>query len=211
MKSSILFQLIRQSKPFRGWHRLLILRRVGVKDLEDLLTEGFAIHEKEEILDELMNQYGQELLQLVFSYVKNHAVAEELTQEVFVKVYENLHTFKQKASIRTWLWRITINHCKDYLKSWHYRKVLLSDKLASETKTKKEQVEKEVIKKNEEELLSYSILNLPVKYREVIYLHFFEELSIREIEVLTRINQNTIKTRLKRAKELLKKELEGKL
>ncbi|MBU8878353.1 sigma-70 family RNA polymerase sigma factor [Bacillus sp. FJAT-29790] len=179
--------------------------------MENLIAEGFSVHEKEEILNEMMDQYGQELLQLVYSYVKNYAIAEELTQEVFVKIYERLHTFKQQSSLRTWLWRITINHCKDYLKSWNYRKVLISDKLAGESKTRKEAVEKEVIQKSEEELLSKAVLNLPVKYREVIYFHFFEEFSIREIETLTGVNQNTVKTRIKRAKDLLKKELEGKL
>lgn len=177
----------------------------------EYLLEGYEVDNKEELLEALMDQYGQDILQLVFSYVKNHAIAEELTQEIFVKTYERIDTYQHKSTIKTWLWRVAINHCKDYLRSWNYRKVVISEKLSKESMSKKEIVETEIIKRNEEEILVNEVLQLQVKYREVIYLHYFSEMTIKEMENMTGINQNTIKTRLKRAKEILKLKLEGRI
>ena len=87
--------------------------------MEELSACWKEIDNKEEVFDEIMTTYGQELLHLVFSYVKNEAIAEELTQDIFVKVYYSIHKYKGKSSFRTWIWRIAINHCKDYLKSWY--------------------------------------------------------------------------------------------
>src|SRR5690606_9940122 len=144
-----------------------------------------------------MSQYGNDVLKLVYSYVRNYAISEELTQEIFIKSYEKIHTYKGNSSIKTWLWRIAINHCKDYLRSWNYRKVIISEQLAKSMAGKEASVEKEVIQKSEDELLAEKVIELPIKYREVIFLHYYEELNIREIEMVTGINQNTIKTRLK--------------
>lgn len=183
----------------------------GEKRLEEYVIEGIVIDNREELLDYLMLQYGNDLLKLVYSYVRNYAISEELTQEIFIKSYERLHTYKGKSSLKTWLWRIAINHCKDYLRSWNYRKVIISEQLVKSKAGKEASVEREVMKKTEDELLAEKIIQLPVKYREVIFLHYYEDLSMKEIEMVTGINQNTIKTRLKRAKELLKKKLEGEL
>ena len=79
------------------------------------MIEAFEIEDKEDLIDEIMNKYGQEVLQLVYSYVNNKEVAEDVTQDIFVKCYKSLHTYKE-FELKTWLWRIAINHCKDYLK-----------------------------------------------------------------------------------------------
>ena len=79
----------------------------------------------------MMNKYGQEILQLVYSYVNNKEVAEDLTQDIFVKCYKSLHTYKGKSKLKTWLWRIAINHCKDYLKSWYNKNVIATENESS--------------------------------------------------------------------------------
>lgn len=179
--------------------------------MEEFLLDDYTIEDKGELIEALMAQYGNDILKLSFSYVRNHAVAEELTQEIFIKTYERIDTYQHKSSIKTWLWRIAINHCKDYLRSWNYRKVVISERLSKDTVTQKETVEAEVIQRDEDDILAHEVLNLPVKYREVIYLHYFVDLPIKEIESITGVNQNTIKTRLKRAKEILKNKLEERL
>ena len=70
--------------------------------------------------------------------------------------------------------------------------------------SKSKQVEEEIIANSEENILTNAVMNLPLKYREVVFLHYYEELSLAEISKITTVNINTIKTRLKRAKELLK-------
>ena len=169
-----------------------------------VMTDERTLDEREQIIDGLMHEYSDDILHLVYTYVRNRATAEDLTQEIFIKCYEKLHQFNRQATIKTWVYRIASNHCKDYLKSWHYRKITLTDKLLDYIPSKSKQVEEEVIANSEENSLTNAVMNLPLKYREVVFLHYYEELTLLEISKITAVNINTIKTRLKRAKELLK-------
>lgn len=174
----------------------------GLKQLA--VTDESMLLEREEIIDQLMQEYSDDILHLVYTYVKNRTTAEDLTQEIFIKCYEKLNQFNQQATLKTWVYRIASNHCKDYLRSWHYRKITLSDKILDYIPSKSKQVEEEIIANSEENILTNAVMNLPLKYREVVFLHYYEELSLTEISKITTVNINTIKTRLKRAKELLK-------
>ncbi|TRZ39565.1 sigma-70 family RNA polymerase sigma factor [Niallia circulans] len=174
----------------------------GLKQLA--VTDESMLLEREEIIDQLMQEYSDDILHLVYTYVKNRTTAEDLTQEIFLKCYEKLNQLNQQATLKTWVYRIASNHCKDYLRSWHYRKITLSDKILDYLPSKSKQVEEEIIANSEGNILTNAVMNLPLKYREVVFLHYYEELSLAEISKITKVNINTIKTRLKRAKELLK-------
>lgn len=177
--------------------------------MENMLVEVITAEDKEHILNEAMNEHGQDLLQLVYSYVNHTSVAEDLTQDIFVKCYNALHTYNGKSKFRTWLWRIAINHCKDFLKSWYNNRVIPTEEEPSFHRTEVDVVEHEVIQKEDDENLIHAIMQLEIKYREVIYLFYYEELSIKEIALVTEVSDNTVKTRMRRAKELLKICLEG--
>ncbi|WML39785.1 sigma-70 family RNA polymerase sigma factor [Neobacillus sp. OS1-2] len=177
--------------------------------MEELTAEVIETEDKETLIDEIMTRYGQDILQLVYSYVKNKGLAEDLTQDIFIKCYNSLHTYSGKSQLRTWLWRIAINHCKDYLKSWYTRNVVTTDEEPTNSQTKKEMVEQVVIQKEEDDELISAVMTLPIKYREVLYLFYYEELPIKEIAAVTNTVENTVKTRLKRAKELMKERLEA--
>src|SRR4051812_15650167 len=168
------------------------------------VTDEMTLDEREQVIDQLMREYSDDILHLVYTYVKNRTIAEDLAQEIFIKCYEKLNQFNQQSTIKTWLYRIASNHCKDYLRSWHYRKITLSNKVFDHIPSKSKQVEEEVIKHSEENSLTNAVMNLPLKSREVVFLHYYEELSLKEISKITSVNINTLKTRLKRAKELLK-------
>ncbi|MED3575337.1 sigma-70 family RNA polymerase sigma factor [Cytobacillus praedii] len=178
-----------------------------MSELRHLLVTIESLEEKELIIDQLMQEYSDDLLHLVYTYVKNRTTAEDLTQEIFIKCYEKLGQFNQRSSIKTWVYRIACNHCKDYLRSWHYRKITLNEKIFDYIPSKSIHVEEEIIAKNEEESLTQAVMNLPIKYRETVFLHYYEEMPLAEISKVTSVNINTIKTRLKRAKELLKDKL----
>jgi len=176
--------------------------------VDELTVEWIAAESADETILEIMNRYGQEVLQLVYSYVENKAIAEDLTQEIFIKCYRSLHTYKGQAQLKTWLWRIAINHCKDFLKSWYNRNVITTDDDTVADRAKEETVEQTVIQKNEDAMLAFAVMKLPIKYREVILLYYYEELTIKEISTIIEVNENTIKTRLRKAKALLKISLE---
>ncbi|WP_462413579.1 sigma-70 family RNA polymerase sigma factor [Neobacillus sp. Marseille-QA0830] len=177
--------------------------------VEENILDYILINDRDAAIEQLMELHGQGLLYLVYSYVGNKELAQDLTQEIFVKCYQKLDQYNQKSSLKTWVWRIAINHCKDYLKSWHNRHVIVSEEKAMGGGSHKEAVENQVIQKLEDEQLAVAVMSLPDNYREVVYLYYFEDLSIKEIAYLTKNNQNTIKTRLKRAKVLLKECLEA--
>ncbi len=100
------------------------------------------------------------------------------------------------------------NQCKDYLKSWYNKKVIMTEDDFTYMESQKESVEQTVIQNAEDRELASAVMSLPIKYREVIYLFYYEELSIKEIATVIEVKENTIKTRLKKAKELLKEGLE---
>lgn len=178
--------------------------------MEEIIAAAIEAEDKEILLDQIMNVYGQDILKLVFSYVKDQTLAEDLTQDIFVKCYKSLDTFNGKSKVRTWLWRIAINHCKDFLKSWYSKNVITpGEEEWTQTGTNKDLIEESVVQREEDDQLIAAVMELPIKYREVIYMHYYEELAIKEIAVLTDTNDNTVKTRLRRAKEILKQRLEG--
>lgn len=175
-----------------------------MNELGQMAISDYSMDDKEQLIDQLMDEYSDGILHLVYTYVKNQSTAEDLTQEIFIKCYEKLNQFNNQASLKTWLYRIASNHCKDYLRSWHYRKITLNEKIFDYIPSKSKHIEEEIIAKNEEDNLTNTVMALPIKYREVVFLHYYEELSLTELSKVTGVNINTIKTRLKRAKELLK-------
>ncbi|MEK4523227.1 sigma-70 family RNA polymerase sigma factor [Psychrobacillus sp. FSL W7-1457] len=163
----------------------------------------------EQLIDELMSTHGQDILQLVYAYVHNETIAEDLTQEIFVKCYKGLPSYRGRSSIKTWLWRIAINHAKDYLKSWYNQNVKITEDTILNRTTLSSSVEQIVVQQDEDTELAAAVMSLPIKYREVIYLVYFEELTMKEAATVLQLNENTIKTRLRKGKLLLKNILEG--
>lgn len=177
-----------------------------MKETDVLLAFYETNEEKESTLDFLMIKYGKEILQLAYTYVKDLSLAEDLTQEIFIKCFKNLDSFKQKSSLKTWLYRIASNHCKDYVKSWHHRKVTIKENISELLTSTIHQVD-EVSKKGEDDELIKAVFQLEIKYREVIYLYYYEDFSIKEISQAIKVNENTVKSRLKQARQLLKESL----
>ncbi|WP_077618219.1 sigma-70 family RNA polymerase sigma factor [Bacillus sinesaloumensis] len=160
--------------------------------------------EKDYILEKMMIEYGDELVRLAFSYVKDAELAKDMVQNTFIKCYKNLDTFRYDAQIKTWLYRITINECKDYLRSWNYKMVQVRSFINETTRSILPSTEKSVLTKHDNEEMIENIFSLPKIYREVIYLYYYESLSTEEIANVLDISVNTVKTRLRRARQKLK-------
>lgn len=150
-----------------------------------------------------MIEYGNELVRLAFSYVKDVETAKDLVQNTFIKCYKNIDSFRFDAQIKTWLYRITINECKDYLKSWNYKMVQVKSFINETAKSILPSTEKKVIDKYNNEEIKDTIYSLPKVYREVVYLYYYDSLSTEEIANVLDISVNTVKTRLRRAKQRL--------
>ncbi|MEK3766008.1 MULTISPECIES: sigma-70 family RNA polymerase sigma factor [unclassified Solibacillus] len=159
--------------------------------------------EKDFLLEKIMIEYGNELVRLAFSYVKDVETAKDLVQNTFIKCYKNIDSFRFDAQIKTWLYRITINECKDYLKSWNYKMVQVKSFINETAKSILPSTEKKVIDKYNNEEIKDTIYSLPKVYREVVYLYYYDSLSTEEIANVLDISVNTVKTRLRRAKQRL--------
>jgi len=154
-----------------------------------------------------MIEYGNELVRLAFSYVKDKEIAKDMVQNTFIKCYKNLDSFRFDAQVKTWLYRITINECKDYLKSWNYKMVQVRSFINETTRAILPSIEKTVLDKYETEQMKEKIFTLPKVYREVIYLYYYESLKTDEIADVLDIPVNTVKTRLRRAKQRLESKI----
>ncbi|WP_342032480.1 sigma-70 family RNA polymerase sigma factor [Mesobacillus boroniphilus] len=157
----------------------------------------------------LIEDYADRVNRLAYTYVKSWQSAEDITQEVFISCYKNLDSFRSESSYKTWIFKITVNKCKDYLKSKWYKSIVPIEFGWSLIPGSKTSPEEDVINKNKHYTLSKNVMSLPAKYREIIILYYYEDLNIAEISNLTSINLDTVKTRLRRAKALLRKKYEG--
>lgn len=181
-----------------------------MKDYRDnsiLLNDVYTIEEnKEEIIDDLMTTYSQKVFLLAYSFVKDHGIAEDISQEVFIKCYRNLHKFRGESSISSWIYRITANTAKDFLRK---KKIMdiITIRSMFENKEEQESVEATYIKFEKKEKVLQSVLSLPIKYREILVLYYFHEQKIDEIAHTLHFNSNTVRTRLSRGREKLKQKL----
>lgn len=163
----------------------------------------------QETIESIMDQYGDEIKRFIFTYVKNQADTDDVTQEVFVTVYQKLHTFKGQSSLRSWIYSIASNKSKDYLRSWKGRNVRLKEKLYNSQEPIFESSTEDIsFRKTESTELLNQVLQLPLKYREMIILYYFKDFSIKEISDLLGEKEPTIRTRLARARQRLKFDIE---
>lgn len=163
-------------------------------------------------LEELMRTYGNDVLRMAYSYVKDYDTAEDIFQEVFIKVNASLKEFRGESSIKTWLLRITVNACKDYLKSAYMRRVtLLSEE--EEGKIPATDTMDEIEREQDGERVRKALLQLSEKYREVLVCLYFEERSVAETAKVLGLSEGTVKSRLSRAREkfrvILEREWKG--
>lgn len=165
----------------------------------------FSLHTiayEEVDIDELIEKYSKQLMRLCYLYLKDYQLAEEAVQDTLYKAYKKYYSFRGESSEKTWITRIAINICKDYMRKSSYKEITDNSSFSSIYALEDEELS---IYANEDSLeLLNAVYTLPIKYREVILLHYYEELSVKEIADSLREKPNTISVRLRRAKEIMK-------
>ncbi|WP_176481995.1 sigma-70 family RNA polymerase sigma factor [Paucisalibacillus globulus] len=162
----------------------------------------------EEIINNLIISHGDELKRMAFLYLNDLAQAEDIVQEVFISVYKNLHKFNHKSTYKTWLYRITINKCKDYQKKWSYKNILYRAHNSSSNTNLQNSVQDDYELRQEQEEILQAISKLPAKYKELLIFYYYKDMSIKEISEITGVKINTLKSRITRGRHMLKVELE---
>lgn len=167
-------------------------------------------HNNQIDIETLVLDYGNDILRTAYMYVKDKDVAEDIFQDVFVKVNRNLDTFRGDSSIKTWLIRITINTSKDYLKSaWKRRVFPVSD--FHESKLTSEDDFKKIEDGETHNIVRDAVMDLPRKHKDVILCVYFLDMTIKETATSLGIKEGTVKSRLSRAKGNLRMILNGRL
>ena len=131
---------------------------------------------------------------------------EDLEQEVYIKTWQNMDKYKDQGKFKQWICAITANLCRDYFKSKSYKaqKSEISSNLALQNAAVKSSAEERIDKKKRQKIVLKAVDDLPKIYREVIVLAEFEDMKLDEIASKLKIPQGTVKSRLHKAKELLK-------
>jgi len=165
-------------------------------------THEADIADMESVIGRMLSNYGNALLRMCFLYLKDVHLAEDAVQETFIKIYRKYSGFNHNADEKTWITRIAINVCKNYLRNpWrkHVDESAVLEDIPSDGG----------IAGAQDDRLIAEIMRLSVKYKDVIILYYYQSLKIREISHVLKIPEATVSTRLGRARGMLKKRLKG--
>ncbi len=160
-------------------------------------------NDKEAVIRRMIAEHQTALTRLCYLYLHDVQLAEDAVQETFLKAYSTLERFRGDASAKTWLTRIAMRTCCDMRRTFWFRRMdrrvtpeMLPD-CASEAA-------------EDEAALTLAVMNLPRREREAILLYYYQDMNVSEIAATLGITQPTVSYRLKRAREKLRQELEGR-
>ena len=143
---------------------------------------------------EMIDKYSYMVYRLAYSLVKNKYDAEDIHQEVFVRYLCKRPAFANAEHEKAWFLRVTANLCKNFWKTAWHRKMLRLEDFDYEEKAADREPESEII---------LSVRQLPQRYRLVIHLFYYEELSVGEIAGILKRKESTVRTQLVRARRQL--------
>lgn len=160
--------------------------------------------------DRLFQEYKQAVYQSAYGILKNEEDAQDIVQEVFITVFEKLHTLRNTKKFRAWVCRIAANLAIDRYRK-KQKELLIEDEgniiYLIRYQTDENIIEKTVEESERNRVLKEKIHDLRDAYREIIDLYYYEELSYKEIGQLLDINIGAVKSRLYRAKMQLRKKV----
>ena len=139
-----------------------------------------------------------EVYRMALNCCRNRSDAEDAVQNTFLKLFTTDTAFVDEEHIRRWLIRVTINECKNNLKSSWRRKVSYLDELSHEPQ----------VQTSDDMELLIEIGRLPAKYSSVLHLYYYEGYRCAEIATLLKTSESNVQTRLMRARKMLKDHLE---
>lgn len=176
--------------------------------MENILTSGIKEMKEEKTLtnmemQRLIDSYGNDLLRLCTLYLKDRHLAEDALQETYIKVWQKYSTYKFEANEKTWITRIAINVCKNYLRTTWFKRTQTTDimEVFNGSSMGYKQLEESID-------IMQAIQGLKEKYRTVLLLYYYEEFSVKEIADILNIKQSTVLSLLRRGRNQIKENLE---
>ncbi len=187
-------------------------RRHELHEDEQLIKRALAGDQK--AYTSLVERHRAAIFHIINKIVRNNEGANDLVQETFMKAFANLASYRSEYRFSTWLYKIAANASIDFLRKRRIKALSLDRPVQTEDGTIEIEVpdysyhpERELVRKEQRNTIEEAIQSLPDKYREVIVYRHKEDKSYDEIADLLDIPVGTVKARIFRARELLKKKL----
>lgn len=152
----------------------------------------------------LYERYINKVYSKCISLLKDETLAQDATQEIFLKIFSNLAKFNKRSKFSTWVYSITYNYCIDFLRKRKKEKRLFSDE-EQEGKDMIEEVSDKALLEMELDRLKIVLEKLPIADKSVLIMKYKEELSIKEISKIFNKSESAIKMKIKRAKHKCQK------
>jgi RNA polymerase sigma-70 factor (ECF subfamily) len=159
---------------------------------------------------ELVQRYQDTVFGMALRFVGSRGDAEDVAQEVFLRVYRGLDSFKGDAKFTTWLYRITFNLCADWLRRNRRadrRAAAIEEAAAIEDR--RVNLEEGILESEKRDRIRRALDGLDERYRSVVMLLYYQKMSYEQIAAVLELPVKTVETRLYRARKLLRESLEG--
>lgn len=160
-------------------------------------------NDKETVIRQMVEAHQVPLLRLCYLYLHDLQLAEDAVQETFIKAARTLDKFRGESSMKTWLTSIAMRTCCDMRRSFWFRR--MDRRFTPEMLPEPAQETAE-----DESALTVAVMNLPKKEREAVLLYYYQDMNVSEIADVLGVTQPTVSYRLRRAREKLRQELEGR-
>jgi RNA polymerase sigma factor (sigma-70 family) len=191
------------------------MNTLSVKATEDYALVQLAMQGDQKAFAQLMSRYRQSVFHAILKMVNNREDAEDLTLEAFGKAFNKLGSYTPNFAFSTWLFKIAVNNCIDYMRKKRLYTLSLDEPIEAGSKQDFSELarsntrdpEAEMIREQRVEVLRSLINGLNDKYRLMVELRYYEQLSYEEIATELSIPLGTVKAQLFRAKELLSAQL----
>ncbi len=164
----------------------------------------------EEAFGVLVKRYKTKVFNLAYSFTRNRETADDLAQEVFIKVYYALEKFKFKSGFGTWLYRIAVNHFKDHLRKHAKERLISIDGQGREPSSPDDEIQKKERTQeaaDRKKLLYLALRSLPEKHQIILTLRDIQGHSYEEIANILKLSPGTVDSRLHRARKTLRKKI----
>jgi RNA polymerase sigma-70 factor (ECF subfamily) len=192
--------------------RIALKRSVEYRQTEEAALVRRAQSADEMAFREIVERYQSKVFSIIYGILRNHNDAEDIAQQVFTKVYFSIKSFDFRSSLLTWIYKITVNECYDYLRKKKVRKLVYESDFTQEDALRMENSEPARDQRQpvdvslaQRDLVVKLLARLPEEERNLLLLKEVEGHSVEELAAMTGINENTIKVKLFRARQKLLK------
>lgn len=185
----------------------------NIEDSENQIIDKIIAGERNRFSD-LIDKYAPMVFHVVRKFVKDDELVEELAQQIFVKTYERLETFDRRSKFSSWLYVISMNHCRDYVKNIRRKNKNFSEMESHEVQSltgHSISPEYEIETKETNILLYEALRNITPDYAEAFLMKYNDGLSYKEISKQLDVSVNALKQRVHRARAELREYMKHKM